>query len=201
MKILVTGFDAFGGESLNPASEIVRSLPDEINGAEIIRLTIPTVRYRSTEMIVEAIERTQPDAVLSLGQAGGRAKITVERIGINLDDQRIADNEGNQVVDEPIYEDGEDAYFATLPVRKIVEGINAAGIPAEISNTAGTFICNHVLYGVRYWVEKKGLNIRSGFIHVPFLPSQTIGKSADMPAMSLEDETAAVIAALKVIAS
>ena len=201
MKILVTGFDPFGGESVNPASEILKRLPDQVDGAEIIRLSVPTVRYRCTERVIEEIRRSDPDVILCLGQAGGRAKITVERVGINVDDQRIPDNEGNQVIDEPIYADGPDAYFSNLPVKKIVQYTNDAGIPAEVSNTAGTFICNHLLYSVRYWMERLHLDKKSGFIHVPYLPSQCVDKHAGLPSMSLEDMTEAVTAALRAIAA
>ena len=196
MKILVTGFEPFGGEAINPAAEILRQLPDTINGAEIITLLVPVVRYRSIDLIKQEIQRSDPDIILSLGQAGGRAKLTVERVGINVDDQRIPDNDGRQVVDEAIYEDGPDAYFASIPVKKVVQAINDAGVPAAVSNTAGTFICNHVLYGVRYWLEKEWPQKKSGFIHVPFLPSQSTDKGMDVPSMSLEDMVRGITAAL-----
>ena len=196
MKILVTGFEPFGGESINPAAEILKQLPETINGAEIITMLVPVVRYRSIEMIKEEIQRSDPDVILSLGQAGGRAKLTVERVGINVDDQRIPDNDGKQVIDEPIYEDGPDAYFVSIPVKKVVSAMNNAGVPAAVSNTAGTFICNHVLYGVRYWLEKEYPQKKSGFIHVPFLPSQSTDKGTDIPSMSLEDMVRGITAAL-----
>ena len=198
MKILITGFDPFGGEKINPAIESVKQLPDTIAGAEIIKLEIPTVARKSLQRIDEAIKKYDPDIILSVGQAGGRADITIERVGINIDDFRIADNEGNQIVDEPIFSDGENAYFSTLPIKAMIENIRKTGIPASISYTAGTFVCNHVLYGVRYLIEKKYKGKRSGFIHIPFLPEQVIDKR-NMPSMSLETITFALISAIEAI--
>ena len=195
MKILVTGFDPFGGEKINPAIESVKQLPDTIAGAEIIKLEIPTVARKSLQRIDEAIKKYDPDIILSIGQAGGRADITVERIGINIDD---FSNEGNQIVDEPVFSDGEPAYFSTLPVKAMVENIRRTGIPASISYTAGTFVCNHVLYGVRYLIEKKYKGKKSGFIHIPFLPEQVVDKR-NMPSMSLETIILALISAIEAI--
>ena len=152
MKILVTGFDPFGGESINPAIESVKRLPDSIGENRIIKLEIPTVAKKSISKIEEAIIEHDPDIILSVGQAGGRSDITVERVGINIDDFRIKDNEGNQFIDEPVFKDGESAYFSYLPIKAMVENIISKGIPASVSNTAGTFVCNHVLYGVRYLI-------------------------------------------------
>lgn len=176
MKILVTGFDPFGGESINPAIESVKRLPEVIGGAQIVKLEIPTVVHKSLAVIREAILKEDPDMILSIGQAGGRAEITVERVGINVDDCRISDNEGNQPVDELIYADGPDAYFVTLPIKAMVKAMQEAGIPASVSNSAGTFVCNHVTYGVRYLIEKEFPGKRSGFIHIPYLPSQAASK-------------------------
>jgi pyroglutamyl-peptidase len=148
MKILVTGFDPFGGESTNPALEAVKGLPNEINGAEIIKLEIPTVFNKSAEVTKKAILQHQPDVVLNIGQAGGRYTVTPERIAINVDDARIPDNEGNQPIDVPIHEDGAPAYFTQLPVKAMVKTIKEAGLPAALSNSAGTFVCNHIMYQV-----------------------------------------------------
>ena len=155
MKILVTGFDPFGGEPINPAIESVKRLPDNIAGAEIIKLEIPTVRKKSLEKIEKAINEHNPEVILSIGQAGGRFDISIERIGINLDDFRIPDNEGNQIIDEPIFPDGENSYFVKLPVKAMVQNVQKNNIPASVSYTAGTFVCNHVLYGILYLIEKK----------------------------------------------
>lgn len=198
MKILVTGFDPFGGEPINPAIESVKKLPDNIAGAEIIKLEIPTVRGKSLEKIEKAIQEHNPDIILSVGQAGGRFDITVERVGINMDDFRIPDNEGNQVIDEPIFSDGDNAYFVKLPVKAMVQNIQKNRIPASVSYTAGTFVCNHVLYGVLYLVEKKYKGKKSGFIHIPFLPEQVVDKR-NMPSMELNTIVTGLTAAIEAI--
>ena len=202
MKILVTGFDPFGGEKINPALETIKRLPDTILGAQIIKLEIPTVVGKSLAKITEAVEKENPDVVLSIGQAGGRSEITVERIGINIDDCRIPDNEGNQPIDEPVVKGGPAAYFVTVPIKAIVENIKAHNIPASISNTAGTFICNHVCYGVAHLAAARtaaGKPMKSGFIHIPFLPEQVIGKPALTPSMSLETIVSGITHALEAI--
>lgn len=198
MKILVTGFDPFGGEKINPAIESVKILPDKIKEAEIIKLEIPTVIGKSVDKIRDKIEEVKPDVVLSIGQAGGRPDITVERVGINCDDCRIQDNEGNQPIDEEVVEGGPAAYFSTLPIKAMVENIKNNKIPASISNTAGTFICNHVLYGVAHIQATKYPNMRTGFIHIPFLPEQVTDKKA-MPSMSLETIRDALVYAIEAI--
>lgn len=198
MKILVTGFDPFGGEPINPAIESVKRLPDTIEGAEIIKLEIPTVCYKSLNKIDARIAECDPDIIISIGQAGGRADITVERVGINIDDCRIPDNEGNQPVDEPVFADGPAAYWSLLPIKAMVKAINEAGIPASVSNSAGTFICNHVLYGVRYICEHKYPGKKSGFIHIPYMTSQGVGKRG-VPVMSLDDIVKGLTAAIAAV--
>lgn len=198
MRILVTGFEPFGGETINPSWEAVKLLPDKIEDAEIIKLEIPTVRYRALDVIENAIVTYNPDVVLSIGQAGGRPDITVERIGINIDDFRIPDNEGTQVTDEPIAADGPAAYFVTLPVKAMVQNIKDKGIPASVSNTAGTFVCNHVIYGVCHMIATKYPGKRSGFIHIPYLPQQVIDKP-QMPSMSIENLVLGLSAAIEKI--
>nr|WP_216596551.1 pyroglutamyl-peptidase I [Leptotrichia sp. oral taxon 212] len=198
MKILVTGFDPFGGEPINPAIESVKRLPDNIAGAEIIKLEIPTVRKKSLEKIEKAINEHNPDVILSIGQAGGRFDISIERVGINLDDFRIPDNEGNQIIDEPIFPDGENSYFVKLPVKAMVQNVQKNNIPASVSYTAGTFVCNHVLYGVLYLIEKKYKGKKSGFIHIPFLPQQVVDKR-NMPSMELNTIVKGLTAAIEAI--
>ena len=198
MKLLVTGFDPFGGEPINPAIETVRRLPDTVAGAELIKLEIPTVRRRSLEAVDKAIAAYDPDVILSIGQAGGRPDITVERIGINVDDYHIPDNEGNLVTDEPVCPDGPDAYFVTVPVKAMVQRILEKNIPASVSNSAGTFVCNHVIYGVCHLLAVKYPGKRSGFIHIPYLPQQVIGKK-HMPSMSQDMMVEAVKAAIGAI--
>ncbi|OON99070.1 MAG: pyroglutamyl-peptidase I [Epulopiscium sp. Nele67-Bin004] len=186
MKVLVTGFDPFGGEPVNPASEAIMQVSDNIADAEIIKIVIPTVRQKSIEIIEKAIIKHQPNIVICIGQAGGRFDITPERVAINVDDYRIKDNDGNQPVDEPIYIDGDTAYFSQLPIKAIVENLNNNDIPASISNTAGTFVCNHVMYGLLYLTNKKYPNIKGGFMHIPYMTSQVINKKG-MPFMSLAE--------------
>ena len=188
MKVLITGFDPFGGESINPALKAVEQLPDNIAGAEVIKIEIPTVFRKSLEKIEENILKHNPDIVISVGQAGGRFGITPERVAINIDDARIPDNESKQPIDLTIFEDGENAYFTTLPIKAMVEEMKAGEIPCSDSNTAGTFVCNHVMYGILYLATKKYPNIKGGFIHVPYIPSQVLDKPS-MPSMSIGDIT------------
>lgn len=184
MKILLTAFDPFANEKINPTLEVLKKLEDNILNAQIIKLELPTVFGISSKILEEKIKEVKPDVILSLGQAGGRSKITVERVAINVDDASIKDNAGEKPIDQKIRNDGENAYFSTLPIKAIVEEIKKAGIPAEISNTAGTFVCNHIMYEGLYLAEKYG-NIKAGFIHIPFLPEQVIDK--DMPSMNISD--------------
>ncbi len=199
MKILVTGFDPFGGDSINPAFEAVRKIPSTIGGADIEILEVPTVFHKSIHTVAEAIDKGSFDAVLLVGQAGGRFDLTPERVGINLDDARIKDNEGNQPVDVPVVPGGPAAYFSTLPIKAMVENIRKQGLPAKVSNTAGTFVCNHLMYGVLHHIAVKGLSLRCGFIHVPFLPEQVVTRD-NTPAMALEDIARGLEAAVEAMA-
>lgn len=198
MKILVTGFDPFGGESINPAYEAVKRLDSKIAGAEIVKVEIPTVFRKSIKKLDEAIERENPNVVICVGQAGGRFDMTVERVAINISDAPIGDNEGNMPVDEPIFGDGEPAYFSELPIKAMVQKIREGGIPASISNTAGTYVCNHIMYGLHYLIDKKYPNIKGGFIHVPFLPEQVIDKRATA-SMNLNDIIKALTLAIEAV--
>ncbi|MBO0478915.1 pyroglutamyl-peptidase I [Vagococcus fluvialis] len=198
MKILVTGFDPFGQDTMNPAIEAVKRLPDTISGAEIIKLEIPTVFNKSAEVTREAMAKHDVDYVLNIGQAGGRFDLTPERVAINLDDARIPDNEGNQPIDVEIKADGESAYFSQHPVKAMVTAIKNAGLPASVSNTAGTFVCNHIMYQSLYLTHKEFPKAKAGFMHVPFLPEQVLERPG-MPAMSLEDITRGIVAAIETI--
>lgn len=184
-KVLVTGFDPFGGEAVNPAFEAVRLLPDTISGAEVVKLEIPTSFARSAEAIEAAVERERPDVVICVGQAGGRAAIGVERVAINLAEARIPDNDGEQPFDTPLRADGPAAYFSTLPVKAMALRAQGRGVPAFVSYTAGTFVCNAVMYNVLYLLERRFPGARGGFVHVPYAPGQAVGKPADTPTMSL----------------
>ncbi|MCI5839283.1 MAG: pyroglutamyl-peptidase I [Peptoniphilaceae bacterium] len=197
MKILITGFDPFGGEKTNPAIESVKRISEDIENAEIKKLEIPTVFHKSAQVLEEAIKDFKPDAILCVGQAGGRYDITVERVAINQDDARIEDNEGNKPIDIPIRKDGKNAYFATIPIKRIVEEIKKENIPASVSNSAGTFVCNHIMYQALYLSEKYNIK-EAGFIHVPFLPEQVVDKP-NTSSMSLENIVKALNIAVKTI--
>ncbi len=194
MKIIVTGFDPFGGETINPSIECVKALP-EIEGVELIRLELPTVFKESAKRLNEVINDVKPDAVLSVGQAGGRAGITMERIAINVDDARIPDNISQQPIDEEIQVEGEAAYFSTLPIKRIVKAIREAGISAEVSNSAGTFVCNHIMYQALFAATKADKPFKAGFMHIPFIPEQT----TDKPSLPLEESTKALQIAIETI--
>ena len=196
MKVLVTGFDPFGGESINPAWEAVKVIKDEIAGAEVIKMQIPTVVGKSIAKIHDKMVEINPDIVIAVGQAGGRFGVTPERVAINVTDARIPDNEGNQPIDEPIFADGDAAYFSNLPVKAMVQEIKDAGYPSTLSNTAGTYICNHVMYGILYYIQKEFPNARGGFIHVPYAASQVVNKP-NTASMAIADITASIEAAIK----
>lgn len=198
MKILVTGFDPFGGEKVNPALEAVKSLPSVIHGAEIRWVEIPTVFYQSAEVLEAEIVRYQPDVVLCIGQAGGRASLTPERVAINQDDARIPDNQRNQPIDTPIRLDGEAAYFSTLPIKAMVQAIKEVGLPATVSNTAGTFVCNHLMYQALYLADKKFSHMRAGFMHIPYMTEQVINKP-NTASMNLADIVKGIEAAIGAI--
>ena len=196
-KLLLTAFTPFDGERINPALEAVKLVKDKIGKLKIVKLEVPTVFGKSIETVREAIERERPDFVLSIGQAGGRAEITPERVAINLDDARIPDNEGNQPIDEPIFPDGENAYFSTLPVKAMVEAIRKEGLPSSLSNSAGTYVCNHLMYGVLYYLDKRP-SMKAGFIHVPYMPEQVKDKK-EMPALPLSDIVRGLEAAIQAV--
>ena len=194
MKVLITGFDKFGGESINPSNLCVNSLSDVIDNIEIKKITLPTVFKDSSRVLEENIKSFSPSIVICVGQAGGRSKITPERIAINIDDARIPDNIGNSPIDETIRKDGENAYFSTLPIKAIVDELNKNNIPSAISNTAGTFVCNHIMYESLYLASTKYPHIKAGFIHIPYIEEQVLDKP-NMPYMKKED----IIVALELI--
>ncbi|MDN4593713.1 pyroglutamyl-peptidase I [Polycladomyces subterraneus] len=185
-KVLLTGFDPFGGEPVNPASEAIQRLSTKnFDNIELVTKQIPTVFHKSIEVLKQAIQEVQPNVVICVGQAGGRSDITVERVAINVDDARIPDNEGNQPIDDPIVPDGPVAYWSSLPIKAIVKNIREADIPASVSQTAGTFVCNHLFYGLSHLIATEFPSIRGGFIHIPYLPEQAI-RHAGAPSMSLD---------------
>ncbi|MFT2204512.1 pyroglutamyl-peptidase I [Staphylococcus chromogenes] len=188
MNILVTGFDPFGGEKVNPAFEAVKGLPSEIKGHPIDILEIPTVFGKSIDVIKEQFKTKTYDMVIAVGQAGGRYEMTPERVAINIDDARIPDNDNQQPIDQPIQKEGSEAYFTTLPVKRMVEAMKKEGVPANLSNSAGTFVCNHIMYQLLYLAATSYPGLKTGFIHVPFAPEQVIEKP-NQPSMSIETMT------------
>ena len=193
MKILVTGFTPFGGEQINPSWEAARRLPNRIGGAELIKHEIPTEFDASGAALHKLLTELRPDAVL----CGGANCIRVERVAINLRDARIADNAGKQPTDEPVMAGGPDAYFATIPTREIVDALRERGIPAQLSYSAGTFVCNNLLYCALHESAQKFPATRCGFVHVPYLPEQA--KDGSAPSMSLALMTKALEIAAEVI--
>ena len=198
MKILITAFEPFGGESVNPAQEAVALVRDRIADAQIVKCTVPVVFGKAIETVCAAIDRENPDAVLCIGQAGGRFGLTPERVAINVDDARIPDNDGNQPVDRPIAAEGATAYFATLPIKAMVEAIQRAGVSASLSNTAGTYVCNHLMYGVLHHLACFHPTVRGGFMHVPYLHEQVKDKP-NTPSLSVSEIAAGIEAALEAI--
>ena len=194
-KILITGFDPFGGEPINPAQEAIKRLPANLCGMEIITCQIPTVFNESIKTLTAAIEKEAPDAVLCVGQAGGRPNITVERVAINCDDASIKDNGGNQPIDAPVAPGGPAAYFSTLPIKAMVRDMLAAGIPAAESNSAGTFVCNHLMYGTLHHAATCRPYMKAGFVHIPYLPQQTVNS----PSMSVENVVAGLMCMVQTI--
>jgi pyroglutamyl-peptidase len=195
---LVTGFEPFAGEQVNPSQEIARALDGEtIAGHRIVSATLPTEFARSLFALEALIEKHRPALVLALGQAGGRAGISLERVAINLIDARIADNAGTQPVDVAVVENAPNAYFSTLPLKAMLVRLRAEGIEAALSHTAGTFVCNQVFFGLAHLLATAHPQVRGGFVHVPYLPEQA-ARHAGSPEMPLEAMIAAVHLALEV---
>lgn len=198
MKILVTGFNPFATDKVNPAIEIVKKLPEEIAGAEIIKLEIPTEFIKCTEITHQVILEKKPDYILSIGQAGGRFAVTPEKVAINLDDGKMPDNAGYRPLNHKIRKDGQTAYFTEFPVKAIVQAIKNAGLPSYVSTSAGTYVCNHIMYQVQYFIDKEFPNLKAGFIHIPFLPNQVINHP-NSPSLSLIDDIRAITIAIETI--
>lgn len=199
MNILVSGFEPFGGDTINASWEAVRALPDQINGACVTTVCLPVEYVRSWQLLRQAIEKLRPDAVVSVGQAGGRGAITPEKIAVNLMSGRIADNAGVLHCGEKISEDGDDGYFATLQTEAIVDAIRSEKIPAEMSYTAGTYVCNCLMYNLLHYLKREMPAARGGFIHLPCLPEQVLD-SPRTPSMSRETAVSGLTAAIRAIA-
>ena len=197
LRLLLTGFEPFGGSRLNPSQQVALALHEAgLPGIELHTAILPVERLGGPRALLEAITAVRPQAVLCLGEATRRAVLSIERVGINLQDYRIADNAGNQVEDQPVGADGPAAYFATLPVRAMLQAVLAAGVPAELSLSAGAFLCNQVLYTALHFIHTRRLAMQAGFIHLPSLPEQALNASPFMPSMSLETSLKGVTAAL-----
>ena len=200
MKLLLTGFEPFGGSSVNPSAQIVERLGCEgIEGIDLVTAVLPVDRYQGPTKLIQAVQEHHPDAVLCLGLAGRSPAIAIERVAVNLLDFRITDNSGNQFVDEPVVTGGPAAYFTTLPVRTMHQAGLAAGVPAELSLSAGAFLCNQVTYELLHYLITQELNIPAGFVHVPCLPEQVVGKAPLLPSMSLETMCRGVTAVIQAI--
>ena len=191
----MTGFEPFGGDQINPSWEIAKALNGQkIAGVNIIARMLPCVFGEALKVLQQSIDEVNPDLVLALGQEGGRSDFSIERIAINIDDARIADNAGAQPIDQPVVNGAPAAYFSTLPIKTMVAELRAAGHPASVSQTAGTFVCNHVFFGLQHALHGSG--VRSGFMHLPLLPAQA-ARLAGQPSMALEQMLAGVSLALE----
>ena len=197
MRVLVTGFDPFGGERVNASLEAVRLLPARIGALEIATATLPTSYGRSLPALEAAIARARPELVLCVGQAGERAALCVERVAVNIQDARIPDNDGAKPVDRQVVAGGPAAYLATLPVRAAIAALRAESLPAELSMSAGTFVCNHVFYGLMHFAATRREAFRGGFLHVPLLPQQA---PAGAPSLALEEIVKGIRAVLEATA-
>lgn len=190
-KLLITGFDPFNGNTENPSWLAAAALPDTIGNFVLKKVQLPTVYGVAASRVIEIAEEWKPDVIIAMGLAGGRAAVTPERVGINMRSASIADNAGQQYTDTPIFPDGPVAYFSTLPVTAMVQAIRDAGVPGQVSNTAGTYVCNDVLYTLLHRFD--GTDTKVCFIHVPYLPGQ------GEPNLPLEDTVKALVAAIEIL--
>ena len=195
VKVLVTGFEPFGEEKINPSWEAVKTLPKEIKGADIIKKKLPVSFKAIKKKLPKIIDEFMPEVIILTGQAGGRVNISAERVAINVMDSKKEDNDGYKPEDEPIFENAPAAYFSTLPIRRIVNALKHNKIPATISNTAGTYVCNTAMYVALHHTTLNRLNAITGFIHVPYIPEQVLEKT--QPSMSLEMIEKAIEIAIK----
>jgi len=193
-RVLLTGFDPFGGEALNPSWEAVRRLDGEVvHGHRVVAEQLPTRFGDSLRRLRTVLTRIKPALVICVGQAGGRSRVSLERVALNVDDARIADNAGKQPIDRPVVRGAPAAYFTSLPIKAQLAALQTAGLPAEISQTAGTFVCNHVFYGLMHALRDTP-QIRGGFVHIPFLPEQAVTHPG-APSLALDT----IIASLRLI--
>lgn len=202
MNLLLTGFEPFNGSPINPSEQVVSALSGQnLSGFNIRAVTLPVDQYRGPDALLTAVQRHQPAAIICLGEAAGRPVVSIERIAVNLQDFRIPDNSGNWVEDKPVVLEGPAAYFSTLPVRAIVSKLHETGIPAEISLSAGTYLCNLVFYTLLHHLTTQALAIPAGFIHLPSLPAQIPLRDRPGPSMALETSLQAIRTAIQVTAA
>jgi pyroglutamyl-peptidase len=202
--VLLTGFEAFGNTPINPAEHVARALDGTVLvGSRIVGRVVPNVFFKAIDVVRAAMDEVRPGVVVMMGEYGGRAVITVERIAHNLNDStryRLADNDGCALQDQPTVAGGPAAYYTTLPIRAMVKAMREAGIPSDISDTPGTFCCNHLMYGILHHIATQGLQVRAGWIHLPYLPSTAaMEKNLGAPSMSVETSTAGVLTAIRAI--
>jgi len=192
-RVLITGFMPFGGETINPSFAAIQKVNMDTTDIQLMKLEVPTVYGASISEVWKSIEQFHPDIILMVGQAGGRKEISIERIAINIDDSIAPDNLGEVRTDQPIIQQGEPAYFSTLHIKKMVERLKEAGIPSAISNSAGTYVCNHLMYGILHQIHSNNLkNIQAGFIHVPYIKEQVFDKK-DVFALELDEIVKALL--------
>ena len=202
MKILLTGFEPFGGSPLNPSASVVEALASDTPAdIELATMVLPVIGVEAGDRVVGRVESDSPDAVVMLGEATGRPGVSIEQIAINLRDYRMSDNAGNCTTDEPVVEGGPDAYFASLPVRRLVESIRDIGVPASRSLTAGAFLCNEISYRVLHANAISNRRIPAGFVHLHRLPEQCLDADTPHASMALDRQIAAVRTILQTLSA
>lgn len=185
-KVLITAFEPFGTARINPSEEALKLIKEEIEGVEIHKLVLPVIFDGAFESVEREIKRLNPEAVICLGLAGGRRGITLERVAINIDDARIPDNNGAQPIDEPIIKEGKSAYFSTLPIKAMAEEIKGFGVEAGISNSAGTYVCNNIMYRLLHYIAVNDLETKGGFIHIPYATEFISNEKTEKNSISIE---------------
>lgn len=200
MKLLLTGFEPFGQESVNPSWEAVKAIPDMVEGVEVVKVRLPVTFKGAAVMLEQAVDEFRPDVVLSVGLGGGRSEVNIERVAINMADSKKPDNEGYRPEEMPVRAEAPDAYFSNLPVKRLVEVLHEAGVPAVVSNSAGAYVCNSVFYTALHLVHNKYPDMRVGFVHIPYLPCQVVEKSKQ-PSMASETVVLALETILHTLAT
>jgi pyroglutamyl-peptidase len=200
MKLLLTGFEPFGQEFVNPSWEAVKAIPDMVEGVEVVKVRLPVTFKGAAVMLEQAVDEFRPDVVLCVGQGSGRSEVNIERVAINMADSKKPDNDGYQPEEMPVRAEAPDAYFSNLPVKRLVEVLHEAGVPAVVSNSAGAYVCNSVFYTALHLVHHKYPDMRAGFVHIPYLPCQVVEKSKQ-PSMANETVVLALETILHTLAT